>query len=230
MNYPMSKSAKRRPVIAHSHPKSPVSESYRTLRTNIQYSSVDRLCKTMMVTSSSPMEGKSTTINNLAVVYAQSNKKVLLIDADLRKPTAHHTFHLSNRYGLTDMLTSQCTLDMAVKVTDIPNLEVMTSGSIPPNPSEILASQKMTGLLEELQQRYDIVLLDTPPVLAVSDAQIIASKCDGVILVVDSGKVKRDLVQKAKNSLEFVQANLLGVVLNRIARPSGNAYYYYGNE
>lgn len=177
------------------------------------------------------MEGKSTTINNLAVVYAQTNKKVLLIDADLRKPTAHHSFNISNRYGLTDMITNQCSMEMAIKETDVPNLSVITSGSIPPNPSEILASQKMTMLLEELKEKFDFILIDTPPVLAVSDAQIIATKCDGVIFVVDAGKVKRDLVIKAKSSLEFVQARILGVVLNKISQKESAKYYlYYGDE
>jgi capsular exopolysaccharide synthesis family protein len=177
------------------------------------------------------MEGKSTTINNLAVVYAQTNKKVLLIDADLRKPTAHHSFNISNRCGLTDMITNQCSMEMAIKETDVPNLSVMTSGSIPPNPSEILASQRMSMLLEELKEKFDFILIDTPPVLAVSDAQIIATKSDVVILVIDSGKVKRELVIKAKSSLEFVQAHILGVVLNKISpKESAKYYLYYGEE
>ncbi|KRF21596.1 CpsD/CapB family tyrosine-protein kinase [Paenibacillus sp. Soil787] len=227
----MFRSDKRRPVITMINPKSPISEGYRTLRTNIQFSSVDKHYQTLMITSSEPMEGKSTTINNLAVVYAQMNKKVLLIDADLRKPTAHHTFQVSNRHGLTDLITNQCSLEMAIKETDIPNLYILTAGSIPPNPSEILASQKMSGQLDELKELFDFILIDTPPVLAVSDAQIIATKCDGVILVVDAGKVKRELVQKAKSSLEFVKAHILGVVLNKISQKEiANSYSYYGGE
>ncbi|NEW04721.1 CpsD/CapB family tyrosine-protein kinase [Paenibacillus sp. SYP-B3998] len=227
----MSRSVKQRPIITNLNPKSPISEVYRTLRTNIQFSSVDMHYQTLMITSSGPMEGKSTTINNLAVVYAQTNKKVLLIDADLRKPTAHHTFRISNRHGLTDMITNQCSLDMSIKETDIQNLSVMTAGTIPPNPSEILASQKMSGLLEELKEKFDFILIDTPPVLAVSDAQIIATKCDGVILVVDAGRVKREVVLKAKSSLEFVKAHILGVVLNKISqKESVNPYFYYGGE
>ncbi|WP_217558546.1 CpsD/CapB family tyrosine-protein kinase [Paenibacillus sp. GbtcB18] len=227
----MSLSNKQRPIIAHSNPMSPISETYRTLRTNIQYSGVDGEIRTLMVTSASPWEGKSTTIDNLAVVYAQTDKKVLLIDADLRKPTAHRTFGLSNRTGLTDVLTRQAEVEEALKETDIPGLYVMTCGTVPPNPSEILGSLRMKELLERLKQEFDVILIDTPPVLAVSDAQVVATQCDGVVLVVNAGGVKRELVQKARDSLQFVHARVLGVVLNKVARKDAkmNTYYDYSS-
>ncbi|SEC11450.1 CpsD/CapB family tyrosine-protein kinase [Paenibacillus sp. GP183] len=228
----MSQSTNKNPLITDVNPKSPISESYRTLRTNIQFSAVDEDLKVLMVTSAGPGEGKSTTIANLAVAYAQSDKKVLLIDADLRKPTMHHTFRLTNRWGLTNLLTNQAEIEEVINSSSIPNLDVLTSGPIPPNPSEILSSKRMNTLLEELKKRYDIILIDSPPAIAVTDAQILATRCDGVILVIDSGKVKREIALKAKANLEHVQARLLGVVLNNVDRKNKDAYYYYyyGNK
>jgi len=218
---------KQRPLIAYTNPKSPISEAYRTLRTNIQFSAIDEELRTIMVTSAGPSEGKTTTIVNLAITYAQAEKKVVLVDADLRKPTLHHTFGVSNRLGLTSVLAGQSQLADVVKSSDVPRLDLLTSGPIPPNPSEILASKRMNALLEQLSQEYDTVLIDSPPALAVTDAQIISTRCDGVLLVVDSGKVKREAAMKAKANLEHVQARILGVVLNNIDRRHGEAYYYY---
>lgn len=223
----MSRLINRRPIITHINPKSPISEAYRTLRTNIEFSSVDREVKIIMMTSAGPGEGKSTSAANLATVYAQADKKVLLIDADLRKPTMHHTFVKTNRIGLTSILTSQVTWSEAVQQTDIPNLDLLTSGPIPPNPSEIVSSQRMHTLLGELRSHYDVILIDTPPALAVTDAQIIATQSDGVIFVIDSGKVKRDAALKVKQNLEHVKARILGVVLNNVNRQSRDSYYYY---
>lgn len=228
----MSLRINRRPIITHENPKSPISEAYRALRTNIQFSAIDEDLRVMMVTSAGPGEGKSTTINNLAVAYAQADKKVLLVDADLRKPTLHNTFNVSNRWGVTSLLTNQARLEEVIRNSSISNLDILTSGPIPPNPSEILASKRLTGLLDELKNRYDIILIDTPPAIAVTDAQIVATKCDGVILVVDSGNVKREIAMKAKANLEHVQARILGVVLNNVDRRNKEAYYYYyyGNK
>lgn len=179
-----------------------------------------------------PGEGKSTTAANLAIVYAQSDKKVLLIDGDLRKPTMHKTFNLSNRWGLTSLLTGKVTINEVIRETQIDNLEVLAAGPIPPNPSEILSSKKMEDLLEELKGKYDMIIMDTPPVLAVTDAQILSTKCDGVVLVLTSGRVKRDFAIKAKANLDHVNARILGVVLNNVdAKNSENYYYYYyGNS
>jgi capsular exopolysaccharide synthesis family protein len=217
----------KRPIITHDNPKSPISESYRTLRTNIQFSAIDEDLRSIMVTSAGPGEGKSTTITNLATVYAQSDKKVVLIDADLRKPTMHHTFSLSNRLGLTNVLSGQAKLDETIRHTEINNLHAITAGPVPPNPSEMLSSKKMMNVLEELKAKYDIVLIDTPPALAVTDAQIVATLTDGVLLVIDSGKVKREVAAKVKANLEHVKARILGVVLNNIDRKNAESYYYY---
>ncbi|TNJ66760.1 CpsD/CapB family tyrosine-protein kinase [Paenibacillus hemerocallicola] len=217
----------KRPIITDVNPKSPISEAYRTLRTNIDFSAVDEQLQVIMLTSAGPGEGKSTTATNMAVTYAQSEKKVLIMDADLRKPTMHHTFSISNRRGLTNMLTGQASLDEVISESHIPNLHVMPSGPIPPNPSEMLSSKRLVALLDELRQKYDLIVIDTPPTLAVTDAQIIASRCDGVVLVLNSGEVKREMAMKAKANLDHVKARILGVVLNNIDRKNGEAYYYY---
>ena len=228
----MSQSKNKRQLITITNPRSPISESYRSLRTNIEFSSIDEKLQVLMVSSAGPGEGKSTTITNLAVTFAQSEKRVILIDADLRKPTAHHTFALSNRWGLSSVISQQSKLEEVIQASDIPNLDVITSGAIPPNPAEMMNSKKMTSLLEQLRQMYDIILIDTPPLLAVTDAQIVSTKSDGVILVVDQGKVKRDIAGKAVKSLESVNARILGVVLNNVKRKANEEayYYYYGAQ
>ena len=223
----MRQQDKNRHLIVLANPRSPVSESYRSLRTSIDFSSVDQVTQIIMVTSSGPAEGKSTVIANLAVTYAQSERKVLLIDADMRKPTVHRTFNLSNRVGLSSYLSRQCELGQMIQDTDIPNLSVVTSGTIPPNPAEMLNSNSMSRLIEELREQFDIILIDTPPVLAVTDAQLLASRSDGVLLVVNAGKVKKEMATKAKDNLMRVNARLLGVVLNNVKRKASENYYYY---
>lgn len=217
----------KRPIITDINPKSPISEAYRTLRTNIDFSSIDEELKVIMLTSAGPGEGKSTTATNLAVVFAQNERKVLIIDADLRKPTMHHTFNKSNRFGLTNLLTGKSHYNEVVTETHIPNLDLLPSGPIPPNPSEILSSKRMTALLEELKGQYDLVVVDTPPALAVADAQIMATKCDGVILVISAGTTKRDAASKMRANMDHVKARVIGAVLNNVDRKSGEGYYYY---
>ena len=214
-------------MITHVNPKSPASEAYRVLRTNIQFSSADTEIKLLMVTSAGPGEGKSTTVSNLAVTYAQADEKVLIIDADLRKPTMHRTFHVSNRKGLSNILTNQAKYSEAISSSEIPNLDLITSGPIPPNPAELLSSKRMRDLLEELKKHYSKIIIDTPPILALTDAQIISTLCDGVILVLDSGKVKKEIALRAKESLEKVNAKILGVVLNNVSAKDNDGYYYY---
>ncbi|AKP76114.1 Tyrosine-protein kinase YwqD [Priestia megaterium Q3] len=220
----------KRRLLAHNSPKDPVAEQYRTIRTNIQFSNVDQDIKTIVLTSSGAEEGKSTTSSNLATVYAQQGLNVLLIDADLRKPTGHYTFRLENHIGLTNVLTRQSTLAQAVQESEIPHLSVLTSGPIPPNPSELLASAQMTELLKEMKQQFDMIIFDTPPILAVADAQILANQVDGTILVVSSGKTEKDAALKSKELLSNAKGKLLGVVLNNRKVEEGNYYYYYGTN
>ncbi|MDH2362470.1 CpsD/CapB family tyrosine-protein kinase [Priestia megaterium] len=220
----------KRRLLAHNSPKDPVAEQYRTIRTNIQFSNVDQDIKTIVLTSSGAEEGKSTTSANLATVYAQQGLNVLLIDADLRKPTGHYTFRLENHIGLTNVLTRQSTLAQAVQESEVPHLSVLTSGPIPPNPSELLASAQMTELLKEMKQQFDMIIFDTPPILAVADAQILANQVDGTILVVSSGKTEKDAALKSKELLSNAKGKLLGVVLNNRKVEEGNYYYYYGQN
>lgn len=182
--------------------------------------------KTIMITSAGPAEGKSTTAANLAVVYAQADRKVLLIDADMRKPTLHQIFRLTNRWGLSNVMIDQVELDDAIQPTHIENLSCLTSGPIPPNPAEMLASNKMVHMLDALSENYDHIIIDSPPVIAVTDAQIISSRCDGVILVIEYGKVKREAALKAKQLLDHAHANILGVVINNRKYTKDQQYYY----
>ncbi|MEI2447357.1 CpsD/CapB family tyrosine-protein kinase [Priestia megaterium] len=217
----------KRRLLAHNSPKDPVAEQYRTIRTNIQFSDADQDIKSIVLTSTGPGEGKSTTASNLATVYAQQGLRVLLIDADLRKPTAHYTFRLENHVGLTNVLTKQSTLGQAVQGTEVPDLFLLTSGPIPPNPAELLASNNMTELLKEMKEQFDMIVFDTPPVLAVADAQILANQVDGSILVVSSGKTDKEAAVKAKELLLKANAKVLGAVLNNRKMEEGSDYYYY---
>ncbi len=228
-----SRSINKSLLIMESNPKSPIAEAYRTLRTNIDFSSVDEAVQIIMLTSTQPGEGKSTTTANLALAYVQAGKRVLLIDADLRKPTIHKIFNRTNRVGLTSLLAGNRQIQELPMDSYIDNLDILTSGPIPPNPSELLASKKMKALLEELRNMYDMIIIDTPPAIAVTDANLLASHCDGVVLVIDSGKVKREQALRAKLGLEHAKARLLGVVLNNKDRKEADDYYYYtyyGND
>ena len=221
-------------IITHNNPKSPVSEAYRVLRTNIQFSSVDKPLKTILVTSSGPMEGKTTTIANLAVIFAQCGSKVLLIDTDLRRPILHKVFMLLNDRGLTNLLTSQNNTVSFIQHDVVKNLDVLTSGTIPPNPSELLSSNAMKNFIEKVKNTYNIILMDSPPVVSVTDASIISTYADATILVVKSGKTEIETVKRAQEILEKVNANIIGVVLNNINKKeigySYYPYYFYGDE
>ena len=213
--------------VLEKQPKSVEAESYRILRTNIMYSSFDKKIKRILVTSSEPGEGKSTTSGNLALAFAQDEKKVILIDCDLRKPSLHKKFRISNNRGLSDVIIDRDKLNKCIqKRTEY--LDILTAGKIPPNPSEMLGSQAMSSLLDELSNIYDVIILDSPPVLAVTDAQILSTKSDGVVLVVRAEKTKKDTVLAAKGVLDKVNANILGTVLNGGDKNKDNYYYYYG--
>lgn len=215
-------------LIVEAQPKSISAEKYRVLRTNIQYSSIDKEIRRIVVTSAEPGEGKSTTAGNLALAFSQDNKKVLLIDCDLRKPSVHKKFKISNTLGLSDVIINKEKIQEAIQERN-ENLDVLSAGKLPPNPSELLGSVTMDKLLEYFETIYDVIILDSPPLHAVTDAQILSKKSDGLVLVVRAEKTKKDSVLAAKALLEKVNAPILGVVLNGGESTKEKYYYYYGH-
>jgi capsular exopolysaccharide synthesis family protein len=214
-------------LITLEQSKSPISEAFRTLRTNVQFTGVDSETKKIMVTSAGPREGKSSTVANLAVSMAQTGKTVLVIDADLRNPTQHKIFGLSNAHGLSVALVQDQDYANYIWETNAPGLMVLTGGPIPPNPAELVGSRRMESLIEEVSEQFDIVLIDTPPIVAVTDAAILAQVVDGVILVLASGEVNKDYALRAKEQLDKVGAKILGAVLNKADLKTSEYYYYY---
>ncbi len=216
-------------LVTHFDPKSPVSEAYRTLRTNIQFKNLKNTNPMILVTSSAPKEGKSTTVANLAITLAQMGARVLLVDTDLRRPVIHSIFNLKKEKGLTNFLLGKMTFDEVIKPTIIDNLFVCTSGPLPPNPSEILSREEMKEFITIAKQQFDYLLFDSPPIIAVTDAAILASMADGCLLVIKAHQTRRDVVQRAKVLLENVNAKIFGCLLNgvNIERAYGSYYYYY---
>ncbi|TFE01697.1 CpsD/CapB family tyrosine-protein kinase [Jeotgalibacillus salarius] len=219
-----------RHLITEVSPMSQEAEQFRTIRTNIMFSSAEQNSRILMVTSGGPSEGKSTVAANLAISFAQQGKKTLLVDADLRKPTVHISFRLINTLGLTNFLTRQIELEGAVQSTSIKMLDVLTSGPIPPNPAELLGSSVMQRFLEEALKGYDLVLFDTPPVTVVADAKILSNVCDGTILVCKHGKTERQSLVKSKELLSAAQSKILGVVINGKKNKKKEMNYYYGTS
>ena len=217
-------------IISYNDPKSVISEQYRAIRTNIEYSNVDQNTKTILVTSSDKNEGKTTTVSNLAVSFANLNKKVLLIDCDLRNASIHKMFKLNNIYGLTDILAKDRAVDKCIQKTELENLYVLTAGAIPPNPAEILSSEKMKNLIEDLKNIYDYIFIDTPPIGLVTDAGALSSFIDGVVLVVKSESVEKKYLEETKKKLDAVDARILGAILNsyKSEQKDYNYYSYYG--
>jgi non-specific protein-tyrosine kinase len=212
-------------LITLRDPRSPVSEAYRTLRTNIQFSSLDKPLHTLLVTSSAPDEGKSTTVANLAVIMAQAEQRVILVDCDLRRPGLHTIFGLSNEHGVTSLLLEQDEAPLPLQSTGIAGLSLLASGPLPPRPADLLGSRRMEILISRLQAEADIVLFDTPPATAVTDAAVLATRMDGVLLVLQAGKTRRDRAREARRLLEKVKANIVGVVLNNARQETDYAYY-----
>jgi capsular exopolysaccharide synthesis family protein len=201
-------------LIAHTNPKSSMAEAYRTLRTNLGFASMNEPCRSILFSSSSPRDGKSTVISNLAVVLAQAGSRVVLIDADLRKPVQHQIFGVDNRQGLTNCLLKEVEAENILHNGLVDNLWLMTSGPIPPNPAEILASRRMSEVLQHLRENYDYVLIDAPPVLAVTDASILSTVVDGVVLVINATATRTDLARESTDQFKKANARVIGVVLN----------------
>lgn len=218
-------------LISLLNSRSTIAEQYRTIRTNIQFAaSSDHPVKSIVITSSGPFEGKSLTAANLAIVFAKSGKKTLLLDGDMRKPTVWKTFRLSNQKGLSTLLVSPDDIADSIQKTTIDNLSVLTSGPQPPNPSELLGSTREGAIMDQLTCLFDVIIVDMPPVVTVTDAQIVASKADGTILVAREGVSKKAALLKAKQLLEIAHAHILGVVYNAVDSSKDEGYYYYSDK
>lgn len=215
-------------IITLLDSRSPQAEAFRSLRTNLEFSSLDHPLRTLLITSAEPDEGKSTILANLGVTYAQTNKRVILVDADLRRPRLHQFFDVSNNVGLSSAILKPDE-SLLLQETEVAGLRILTSGPLPPNPADLLASRHMDALLQQLRDEADIVLLDAPPVIAVTDAAILATKVDGVLLVTSAGHTKREHAQRAKELLTKVNARIVGAVLNNAVLDT-SIYRYYGQE
>jgi len=216
-------------LVTHFDPKSPVSEAYRTLRTNIQFKNKKTKQHVILVTSSAPKEGKSTTVANLAITMAQMGNKTVLIDGDLRRPVIHSIFNMKKENGLTNYLIGNATLKEIVRPTFVEHLAVIPSGPLPPNPSELLGSDEMKKLLEDLKNQFEVILFDSPPVIAVTDAAIMSTLVDGIVLVIKAHQTHREAIKRAKSLLDTAEARIFGSLLNgvNIQKTYGTNYYYY---
>ncbi|KXY71813.1 MULTISPECIES: CpsD/CapB family tyrosine-protein kinase [Bacillus] len=219
----------RRQLIAHAQSNSAIAEQYRNIRTNIEFAAVDKPIQSLLIASPTSEAGKTTTAANIAVVFAQQGKKVLIVDTDLRKPVLHELFQVDNKFGLTSTLTGTQILEDCIKRTEVNGLYLLPCGPIPPNPAELLGSETMKETISHLHQIYDFIIFDTPPILSVSDAQILANQCDSSLLVIRCGVTEKNDALKAKNILENTQGKLLGVVLNDREQQKGEPYYYSQN-
>lgn len=224
----MRHSANKSKLIMNVNRRSNISEGFRNLRTNIQFSGWNQRLQVLSVTSTQAGEGKTTTISNLAVAYAQEGKRVLLVDADLRHPSLQTVFNVQNKTGLSNILANQNSYLEMIHNTTIDNLFLVTAGPVPPNPTELLSSGKLKEVLESWRESFDVILIDTSPVAAMADGLIVASVSDGVVLVVQAGKVKRESVRKTKEKLELAKASILGVVLNNKKYSKSESSQYYG--
>ena len=222
----------KRKIITRDNPKSPISESYRGLRTNILLSNTKEI-KSILVSSAGPGEGKTTTVANLAITFANLGKKTLLVDTDLRRPVVHSVFNVKREPGVTNYL-SGLTDDYLhlVKKSEIENLSILTSGLIPPNPSEILGTKRMSALVKKLESDWDMVLFDSPPLVAVTDATMISKEIDSIILVIKAGQTDKKAFHHTMANLKNINAPLDGIVMNAVTSKSnyGSYYYYYYHQ
>lgn len=214
-------------IITYKSPKDPISEAFRYMRTNITFADIDEELRVLTITSTGKGEGKSTIIANYAVALAQSKKKVLLIDCDLRDPRIHRLFEQPNKRGLTNVLLRECEPTEAIQTTDVENLFIISSGPIPPNPSEILASKRLIELINQFKLAFDYILIDAPPVGVVTDAAVLSHVTDGYIVVAAISVTNKEGVRLALETLRNVNGNIVGVVANNAPVSKRSGYYYY---
>lgn len=218
-----------RKIVVATQPQSAASEQFRTIRTNIMYSSIDQPIRSVLFTSATPGAGKSTVVANMAIAYAQAGKKTLLLDADLRRPTSHYTFEVLNQKGLSTAIVKEVPLETLIRSTEFEKLDLITSGPIPPNPSELLSSRRMEQFMNDLAIHYEMIIIDSPPLLSVTDAQLLSKRSDGVVLVTNVEDNNRDQLLEAKDLLYKADANIIGLVLNNrdMKQGASGQYYYY---
>jgi protein-tyrosine kinase len=212
-------------LIALTEPRSAASEAFRTLRTNIHFAGLDQPCRSIVITSAGPEEGKTTSTANFGVVVAQAGSRVCMIDSDLRRPSLHKLFRIDNVRGLTTALVEGLPFADVAQPSGVPNLFILPSGPLPPNPAELVGSHRMRDSIQGATKSFDLVLCDSPPVMAVGDAAALAALCDGVVLVIQVGRTRHDLLRRVVDQVEAVKGRILGVVLNR-ADPRRDGYYY----
>ena len=217
----------RGPLITEAQPKSPAAEAYRTLWTNIHFSAVDKPCRTIVFTSAGPGEGKTTSVANFGVVAAEAGARVCLIDSDLRRPALHRVFGLPNDRGLTTALLNNLRIIDVAQPTKTSFLSVVTSGPLPPNPAELVGSRRMRDILDAAETSFDLVLCDSPPVVAVADGIALSAQCDGVVLVVRAGTIAHEVIRRAADHIESVKGRILGVILNSVDLRRDGYYHYY---
>lgn len=218
-------------LISVSNPSSVIAEQFNTIRTNIEFSNVDRKLKSIVLTSSTASEGKSTVAANLAVSFARQGKKVLLVDADLRRPTLEKTFGLANPLGVTNYLTEDTiSINDVIYKTTVDNLYIIPSGPTPPNPSELIGSRKMEKMIGILESTFDLIIYDAPPVLSVTDAQLLANKVDGVVVVVRVNKTEKENVRRAIGLIKHVGGRVIGTILNDVEESTNGYYGYYKKD
>jgi polysaccharide biosynthesis transport protein len=237
---PEPKEAGTRDLYVHHHPKSSIAECCRAIRTNVLFMSPERPLKTILVTSTAPQEGKSTSVINLGISMAQSGNRVVLVDTDMRRPRLHKAFQIPNDVGVSTIVVGEGTLDGAIKNTDVPGLFVVPCGPVPPNPAELLHTQAFAKLLEDLGKRFDRIILDSPPIHPVADAIVLATQAEGVVLILKAGLTNRTLAKRAVRALRDVKAKVYGAILNSVdlEDPKYGGYYadyrrygrYYGTE
>jgi len=219
------------PLYVHNKPKATISEKFRGIRSNIMFSNAEQEVNSLLVTSEKPKSGKSTISANLAVTYAQAGYKTLIIDGDMRKPTQHYIFDLPNHSGLSNLIIGKKTYSETIKETKVDNLAILTAGPTPPNPSELVASNQFNEIYNELLRHYDFIVVDTPPINTVTDAQIYAQTIKNCALVIDVDENNKYEVKKAKNLITKSGGKVLGAILNKMSiDKSSSYYYYYGDE
>jgi len=212
-------------LITLTDPRSPVSEAYRTLRTNLSFFSLDNPIRSLVVTSPAADEGKNRLVANLAVTMAQSGRRTVLVDCDLRRPSLHSFFELESEPGLTNRILGEVD-ELPLQQTNVENLYLLASGPKPPNPADMLGTKKIDEIIAKLVEEFDIALFDTPPVIAVTDAAVLGVKVDGALLVINAGKTRRDQAERAKELLEKARVRIIGAALTNASRDSGGAGYY----